>query len=133
MIIRKNPTIILDAAHNREGFTALADTLRANYPGRQFDFLIGMVEKKKGPECLEIISPLARSISVTPLKTFRSDDPYFLVSRLKNGSGRIRIFPDPPAAYKDLLENCSRSDILIIAGSHFIIGELASQIRRDGF
>ncbi len=133
MTIRKNPTVIIDVAHNREGFTALADTLRRQYPGRKFDFLIGMVEKKKGPECLQIISPLARSISTAPLKTQRSDDPYYLVSRLKAGKNHVRVFPDPVIAYKDLLENSSRSDILIIAGSHFVVGDLASIIKREGF
>lgn len=133
MIVRKNPTVIIDVAHNREGFTALADTLQRHYPGREFDFLIGMVEKKKGPQCLKIISSLARSISVAPLRTQRSDDPYFLISHLRAGIERICVYPDPVTAYKDLLENSSRSDILIIAGSHFIVGELAQYIKRDGF
>lgn len=133
MTIRKNPTVIVDVAHNREGFLVLADTLKQHYPGRKFDFLIGMVEKKKGPECFQIISPLARSISTAPLETERSDDPYYLVSRLKAGKDHVRIYPDPVVAYKDLLENSSRSDILIIAGSHFIVGDLASIIKREGF
>lgn len=133
MTIRKNPTVIIDAAHNREGFAFLADTLKTRFPGRKFDFLIGMVEKKHGAECLQIVSPLARSISTTPLLSERSDDPYYLISRLRAGSDHIRVFPDPVTAYKDLLENSSRSDILIIAGSHFLIGDLASYIKREGF
>jgi dihydrofolate synthase/folylpolyglutamate synthase len=133
MTLRRNPTVIIDVAHNKDGFRALAETLKRNYPDKKFDFLIGMVEKKKGHECLEIIAPLARSISITPLTTERSDDPYWLISRLKAGKNQIRLFPDPVSAYKDLLENSSRSDILIIAGSHFIVGDLASYIKREGF
>jgi dihydrofolate synthase/folylpolyglutamate synthase len=133
MVVRRQPTVIIDVAHNREGFTALADTLSRHYPGRKFDFLVGMVEKKKGPECLKIISPLARSISIAPLQTSRSDDPFYLISGLKATKNRIRVYPDAVSAYKDLLENSSRSDILIIAGSHFIVGDLASYLKRDGF
>jgi dihydrofolate synthase/folylpolyglutamate synthase len=133
MTIRRKPTVIIDVAHNREGFAALADTLRRHYPGRKFDFLIGMVEKKKGHDCLKTISPLAQSISMAPLKTVRSDDPYFLISRLNVARDNIRLFPSPIEAYKDLLENSVPSDILIIAGSHFIVGDLASIIKRDGF
>jgi len=133
MLVRRRPRVIIDVAHNREGFTALKQTLERHYPGRKFDFLIGMVEKKKGPECLKIISPLARSISVTSLKTQRSDDPFYLISRVNAGRVGTRVFPDAVTAYKDLLENSSPSDILIIAGSHFLVGDLGSHIKRDGF
>ncbi len=133
MTVRKRPTIIIDVAHNPEGFKALAETLRCRYPGRKFDFLVGMVEKKKGDKCLKMISPLARSISVAPLKTERSDDPYYLILHLDFRNTSIRVFPDAVAAAKDLLENSASSDILIMVGSHYLIGEIASLIKRDGF
>lgn len=133
MTVKKKPTVIIDVAHNREGFTALAELLRARYPGRKFHFLVSMVEKKKGEMCLRIIAPLAKSISIAPLKTQRSDDPYFLISRLKPELANLRIFPNVTMAARDLLENCYSTDILIIAGSHFIIGELAHILKRNGF
>ncbi len=133
MTIRQNPRIIIDVAHNREGFKTLSETLQSHYPGEKFHFLIGMVEKKKGPQCLEMIAPLAESISLVPLKTFRSDDPYFLISRLDLKKISVRLYSSAPNGLNDLLENCRRSDILVIAGSHFIIGELAPILKRDGF
>ncbi len=133
MTVREKPRIIIDVAHNREGFAMLKETLKRHYPGRKFDFLVGMVEKKKGPECLRTIAPLARSISVAPLETFRSDDPYYLISRVKTGKIPIRIYPSAAVACKDLLENSTRSDILIITGSHFLVGEIAALVKREGF
>lgn len=133
MTVRKRPTVIIDVAHNLAGFEALAETLIQRYPKRWFDFLIGMVELKKGEKCLELISPLARSFSVVPLINERSDDPYRLISRLDFGVCRVKVFPTAAQAYKVLLENSSPADILIVAGSHFLIDELTPQIRRDGF
>lgn len=133
MTIRKKPRIIIDVAHNREGFATLIETLKNHFPGRKFHFLIGMVEKKKGPQCLKMISSLARSISLVPLKTFRSDDPYYLLSRLDLKKQSTRLYPSASNGLNDLLENCRQSDILVIAGSHFIIGELAPILKRDGF
>lgn len=133
MTVRDRPTIIIDVAHNREGFYALAETLRRQYPGQTFDFLVGMVEKKRGADCLKIISSIARSIATAPLQTERTDDPFYLVSGLKFGRDKVRVYPDIVAAYKDLLENRASSDILIITGSHFVVGELAPLIKRDGF
>jgi len=133
MTVREKPTVIIDVAHNREGFTVLKETLKRHYPGRKFDFLISMVEKKKGPECFRIIEPLANTISTAPLVTERSDDPYYLISRLHPGKTPIRVYPNAVAACKDLLENSSRSDILVISGSHFLMGEIAALIKREGF
>ncbi len=133
MIVREKPTVIIDVAHNREGFAMLIETLKRHYPGRKFDFLISMVEKKKGPECFRMIAPLARTISTAPLQTARADDPYYLISRLRSGKTPVRIYPGAMAACKDLLENSSRSDILIITGSHFLMGEIAALIKRGGF
>ncbi|MFW9770459.1 MAG: bifunctional folylpolyglutamate synthase/dihydrofolate synthase [Candidatus Thorarchaeota archaeon] len=133
MTVRRKPTVIIDVAHNREGFHALTETLARHYPGRKFDFLVSMVEKKNGDHCLRMIAPLARSISTAPLETFRRDDPYFLISRLRRGGPGIRVYPDATTACKDLLENSAQSDILIITGSHFLVGEIASLIKRDGF
>jgi dihydrofolate synthase/folylpolyglutamate synthase len=133
MTVSEKPKTIIDVAHNREGFTALVETLQRYYPGEKFHFLIGMVEKKKGPDCLRMITPLAKSISVAVMRTFRSDDPYTLISRIKPTACPIRVYPDAVTAYKDLLKNSSLSDILIIAGSHFIMGDLGAKLKRDGF
>ncbi|MCK5126236.1 MAG: bifunctional folylpolyglutamate synthase/dihydrofolate synthase [candidate division Zixibacteria bacterium] len=133
MTVRKNPTVIIDVAHNREGFTVLKDTLIKHYPKSRFHFLLGMVEKKHGDECFEMIAPIAKSISTARIRNPRRDDPYLLISRLKYNKSHIRVYPSIPEAYKDLIKNCSRTDILIIAGSHFIMGELAPFIKRDGF
>jgi dihydrofolate synthase/folylpolyglutamate synthase len=133
MTVRSRPTVIIDVAHNPDGFLVLAETLRNRFPGRKFDFLIGMVEKKQGNRCLQIIAPLARTISVVRLQIDRADDAYYLVSDLSFGKNRVRVYPDAATAYKDLLENSADSDILIITGSHFIMGELAPYLRREGF
>ncbi|MCP4566737.1 MAG: bifunctional folylpolyglutamate synthase/dihydrofolate synthase [FCB group bacterium] len=133
MTVREKPTVIIDVAHNREGFAVVAETLARRYPDRHFDFIVGMVEKKHGPSCLETIAPLARSISVVPLRTVRSDDPYYLISRIKFNRTSVRMYPSADFAFKDLLENSATSDILVILGSHFIMGELAPFLKREGF
>lgn len=133
MTVKKRPRIIIDAAHNREGFTALVETLKKHFPTEKFHFLIGMVEKKHGDECLRMIEPMAKSISTARIKNPRRDNPYFLTSRLNYQKTNVRIYPNIPYAFQDLYKNCSQTDILIIAGSHFIMGELAPFIKRDGF
>jgi dihydrofolate synthase/folylpolyglutamate synthase len=133
MQLRSDPAIIIDAAHNLEGFTALAETLRIRFPGRKADFLASLVEKKKGDHCLAALAPVAKSISVAPLQNERRDDPYFLVSRLPAGQIPVRIYTSMTEACRELLSMARKADILVITGSHFAIGEIAHLIRRNGF
>ncbi|MFH1699524.1 MAG: folylpolyglutamate synthase/dihydrofolate synthase family protein [Candidatus Zixiibacteriota bacterium] len=133
MTVKNRPRIIIDVAHNQEGFAVLSEALKSHFPGQKFHFLIGMVEKKHGDACLAMIESLAKSISTAGIKNPRRDDPYFLTSRLNFKKTHVRIYPDIPYAFQDLYKNCSQADILIIAGSHFIMGELAPFIKRDGF
>ena len=133
MTVRKRPAVIIDVAHNPDGFKTLRETLDRRFPGRKFHFLLGMVEKKRGDRCFEIIAPLAASISTAPVENERRDDPYFLISRLAPGRLPLRLYPSIKRAYFDLLKNMAATDILIIAGSHFIMGELAPYIKRNGF
>lgn len=133
MTVRRRPTVIIDVAHNREGFTVLKETLERHYPGQKCIFLLGMVEKKHGDACFEMIAPMAKLIATASIKNPRRDDPYFLISRLHFDKTHVRVYSTIPEAYNDLLKNCSRTDILVIAGSHFIMGELAPFIKRDGF
>lgn len=133
MTMRRRPTVVIDAGHNPAGFATLAATLRERFPGKTFDFLIGMVDKKRGDQCLRIVAPLARSISVAPMVEERSDDPYRLISHLGSDRPPVRVHPNVHAAYDDLMENSRPADIIIIAGSHYLIGELADRIKRDGF
>lgn len=133
MTVRTNPTIILDAAHNPAGFAVLAGTLRRYFPGRKFHFLVSLVAKKQGDRCLELIAPLAETISTARISSDRADDPFELISRLDSARTSIRVYSGALAACSDLLEILKPSDILIIAGSHFLIGELTPLIKRDGF
>lgn len=63
-IVRKNPLLLVDAAHNPAGIESLVASLRKEFPHRKFTFVIGFSEGKKYKEMLRLIAPLASEIQV---------------------------------------------------------------------
>lgn len=66
-VLQKKPLIILDGAHNPNGFTELATCLAQYLPGRKMTFVMGVMADKGYEEMLSLIQPFAaRLIAVRP-------------------------------------------------------------------
>lgn len=58
-----SPGIYLDGAHNPAAATALANTIRSEFPGEKVDFVIGMLKGKDIERTLDILMPVASSFT----------------------------------------------------------------------
>ena len=66
-VLRREPLVIVDGAHNPNGVTELAQCLRDYLPGRKFTFVMGVLADKDYSAMLDTVAPLARDfITVTP-------------------------------------------------------------------
>jgi dihydrofolate synthase/folylpolyglutamate synthase len=66
-IIRNNPLLLIDGAHNTQGVSSLKDCLIKYFPGKSFTFIIGVLADKEYSEMMDMIEPLAkRFITITP-------------------------------------------------------------------
>lgn len=64
--------LVIDAAHNPEGATVLADALREVFPGRKFHFLFGAFSDKDTRDGLAALAPLALSFRFIHMNTIRA-------------------------------------------------------------
>ena len=66
-IVNENPFFMIDGAHNAHGVHALAESLKALYPGEKFHFIMGVMADKDYEEMIEELLPLSIDfITVTP-------------------------------------------------------------------
>lgn len=66
-IVRKEPFLLIDGAHNEDGAAALAESLSALYPGEKFHFIMGVLADKEYKKMASKILPLAEKVTaVTP-------------------------------------------------------------------
>lgn len=66
-VVRRNPLVLLDGAHNPDGLAALADTMRAFVPPRRTAVVMGMLADKEYQKAIALIAPLCgKFIAVSP-------------------------------------------------------------------
>lgn len=121
-VFKEDPLIIVDGAHNPNGACALAKSVAARYPGRQFDCVIGIVKDKDSAGITEpLLSVMRSAVVVETGPGLRRTDGRALVRQLK-GQGIPTV---QKKTVSEALEYLSGKDVLIF-GSLYLAGEAIS-------
>jgi dihydrofolate synthase/folylpolyglutamate synthase len=125
-LLKTNPDVIIDGAHTVEGMRLLRSTLRSLYPNRKVFLLLGMLRDKNCQELVQIIAPIAHEIMCVPPQSNRALDPEELF-------GLVGTFGVPVAhreriedGFQYLVSRAGREDIVVAAGSLYMIGPVRS-------
>ena len=66
-VLRRDPLVLVDGAHNPDGVEALTVCLKEYFPKKKLTFVMGVMADKNYGEMLHMVAPLARRfITVTP-------------------------------------------------------------------
>jgi dihydrofolate synthase/folylpolyglutamate synthase len=126
--LRRQPTVILDTAHNVPSIQALLHTLRSHWPvsGRRH-LIFAVSADKEYPQMLQL---LAEYFDVFYLTKYgnnpRCVPPERLAELLANSHPQriFRLFPSSQAAWEAAWTAADPRDLICITGSVFLAGEL---------
>ncbi len=120
---QRQPTVVLDVCHNESGVRALVDSFKTSFPERRAYVIVGFVKRKPHQAMVDVLSEIAATFTLVPLRTKRSLD-------LKQAAAALDFHNIPTArcgslatAYRRLSRGCTGDDIIVVAGSHFLVGE----------
>lgn len=113
--VREN--VILDAAHNPDGFKKLIDALGIYFPKKKFHFMIAFSHDKDWRGCLDLIRPLANRITAVCKEHEKLVSPELL----KFYASEIEIAPLILSNYLG---------ITVVCGSFYIMEEARCEIQR---
>ena len=122
-IVKDHPAIVLDGAHNGEGVKALIEELENFREGRRVKLLFASMEDKDWRLMLESLSEVVDEIVLTRVNMERCADPFYLASKL-GGSIAHRAIGNARLALDYVLDGADSNDIILIAGSLYLIGEI---------
>ena len=122
-IIQDQPTVILDGAHNGEGVKALVEEIENFRQRRKVKLLFAAMEDKDWQFMLEGLSEVADEVVLTRVNMERCADPYHLASEL-NGKVPSLAIGRFPSALEYVLDRAESNDIILVAGSLYLIGEI---------
>jgi dihydrofolate synthase/folylpolyglutamate synthase len=120
-ILRRNPPLILDGAHNPGAAEALRISIEKMFQGMKFVFLIGMLADKDHETYLSAISPIAECMITTNVPSERGIKAIELANVAMRYINNIKVISDYREAYKETL--CLQKPICV-TGSLYLIGAI---------
>lgn len=130
-VIRREPLVVLDGAHNPQAVEALRRTLDEVWPAQTVTVLLGMSADKSAHAIGQHLAPRAASIVCTRSRHPRAADPAQLASQLEAHHRRVEVVSDPVDAYTYLVNRAEPEQLIVITGSLFFVGELRAVIRKS--
>ena len=136
-IIHRDPTIILDAAHNPHGAKAIAETLQTEFTFDDVTGIVALMADKDALGILQALEPVMNQIIVTTNSSERSMSVADL-TKLANqvfGADRVLAAGNLTAAIDKAIQDAVRplseeSLAIVITGSVVTVGEARSAVRK---
>jgi dihydrofolate synthase/folylpolyglutamate synthase len=133
-LVRRQPTVVLDCAHNVASAAALVETLRDSFPvtGRR-GLVLATSNDKQIPEILGILAPAFDRIYLTRYQSNpRSADPATVAEQLAGlGKTHVTVYSTPADAWRAARSEAAPEDAVVVAGSVFLAGELRPLVMAD--
>lgn len=119
-VLKKEPLVIIDSAHNLDSAEKLAQTVKDYLPGRPLTLLFGASEDKDVAGMFNVLAPIAGRIIVTQSFHPRSFDPAQLAGIARDYFTLVDMVPKLEAALDHALKDLSQDEVLLITGSIFV-------------
>ncbi len=126
--IKEEPIFIIDGAHNEDGAKSLAKAIEKNFKGKKLTLLIGMLEDKDVDGVIEILIPYFSKVITTTPDNPRAINCDILKQKISNYVDDVISKPKIKDAVEYTLNSSSREDIIISAGSLYMIGEVRTLV-----
>ena len=140
-VIRRNPTIILDVAHNEASVARLAEFLladdqhalvekRTTGPGRRIVAVCGMLRDKDATKSLDQISHIIDEWHLATIHTERGSSASELARKISfNKNVNVVQHEYVENAYDAAFKTLTTGDCLVVFGSFHIVGDILSYIK----
>ncbi|MBN1381500.1 MAG: bifunctional folylpolyglutamate synthase/dihydrofolate synthase [Deltaproteobacteria bacterium] len=126
-VIRREPTVILDVAHNPAGVTVLCRALKSDFSYRRLIVVFGVFRDKDYLTMVRKLAFLADEFIFTSPGTERALPPEALLDIARPFKRLAQAVQKPIDALRKALDAASVDDLICAAGSLYMIGE----IKRD--
>ena len=136
-IIHRDPTIILDAAHNPHGAKAIAETIQSEFTFDDVTGIVALMADKDALGILQALEPIMNQIIVTTNSAARSMPVSDLEALATQVFGADRVFAQLTLA--DAIEKAIKDSVrplsdeslaILITGSVVTVGEARTAVRK---
>lgn len=132
-VIRRNPTIVLDVAHNAASAKALRDAIESNFTYEKLIIIIGVAIHKDIKGMGQYLCPIADKFILTKADSPRAMSPEDIKSELAGICDDAVITHDVKSALEKAQAIAGPRDLICITGSLYIAGEVMQILGKQVF
>ena len=127
--IMEKPMFIIDGAHNEDGAKSLCKSLEKNFPDKKLTLLIGMLADKDIDSVLKILMPKFNKIITTTPDSDRAISSEELKNKISMYIDDVISIENIEDAVKYTLDNAKEDEVIISAGSLYMIGTVRTLVK----
>ena len=130
-VLRKNPLLICDGAHNPSSARVLKQTISEIEYDRLI-FIVGILKEKDYKSILKILLSDDVTVVFTNItSTARALKPEILAQEAQKFTSNIIVKKDISSSLKYAFRKANRNDLICVTGSLYLVGELLEVIRNE--
>lgn len=124
--VAQRPLVLLDGAHNPAGARALVRFLEQHHAGSRVWLIYGAMRDKAVDEVAGILFPAAYRVILTQVGQSRAVSARALAAIVAHHHARVEVTGSLAEALAQARAEAARTDIIVITGSLFLVGEAKS-------
>jgi dihydrofolate synthase / folylpolyglutamate synthase len=130
-VLQRAPMLLADGAHNPAGVASLCLALRNDFSYRYLFLIFGVLGDKDYPAMVKRLFPLADRVFLTRPCSERALPLDTLLSAARGYHTKIDVVESPGAALSRAFALAGEADLICVAGSLYLVGEI-KKIHRSG-
>lgn len=123
-VIRSNPHVVLDGAHNRSAASALAAAIEVEFDYDRLILVMGMVTGHSIAEVVAVLAPMADVLIATAASNPRAMPAESIAEAAEGLVPEIETVDRVADAFVRATELASPGDLVVVTGSFYVIGEV---------
>jgi dihydrofolate synthase/folylpolyglutamate synthase len=131
-VLRREPLVVGDGAHNRASALALLDAIRAHFPGRRLVLVLAMAGDKLVRETAAPLLAAAARVHATRTDNPRSLAPEDLAEIAREHGAEAVAHPSAARALDAAIAEADASTTILAAGSLYLAGEARAHLGPAG-
>ena len=129
-VMNRRPLVVIDGAHNIDGIEKLTQSIDMYFNYNKIILILGILADKQVEQMVKTIVPKAsRVITVTP-NSARAELCEELKVQVEKYTMSCEAIENYEEAYEKALSYCSEDDLLLVAGSLYMVGDMRRIIRK---
>ena len=122
-VIKENPLVIVDCAHNVEGMRNLIKFVKKIDRSRKEILILGMAEDKEIDKMVSLIVPLFDEVVLTK-GNYKPAELDVLEKEVRKHTNNIKMYEQVEGAISEALKLAEKEDLILVTGSIYLVGDV---------